>query len=199
MHRKQINVFDRADLSIVSRVVCFCSFAFGCILGTICASTSSGGALVVVKTSLSKIPGYISVNDTASSFFFCGISLISIILVLLSSFFIFGSVSVPFILFFKAYSFSYCCACMIFCGQSDLFYAFILCSACDVLFFIPVCICIAVKSFECSCRLFEKVFRGRAVKVYDFSFVKSISALIALTGAALTAQFFLIPLLVDRI
>lgn len=195
MHRKHAGSLIDADLSLVSRIVCFSSFASGCVVGALCGSTSFGSASVVVKTVVDKFPGYISVNDISSALFFSGVSLLAVVFAFVSSFFLFGFLSVPVILFCKAFSFSYVCASLISCGGTDLFKLFIICSLCDVLVFIPVCVCISIRSFECSIRLFGKVFRGRAGKAYDLASIKTFSVLLALTAAALAAQLYLIPLL----
>ena len=199
MHRKYVSRLTEADISFISRVVCFSSFAAGCFAGALCGSTPSGTASVVVKSFLDNFPGYISVNDMSSRLFLSGISLASVFLAFISSFFLFGAVSVPINLFFKAFSVSYICASLISCGGTGVFKLFLVCSLCDILCFIPFCICISIRSFECSCRLFGKVFCSRAGKAYGLSCVKIFSVLLALTGAAFIAQLYLIPLLAGRL
>lgn len=199
MHRKRVNRSIDADLSLISRIVCFSSFALGCAVGSLCGSTSFGNASVVVKVFLDRFPGYISENSISSAFLFSGVSLLSIFIVFISSFFLFGAVSVPLMLFIKAFTFSYVCASMISCGGTDLFRFFLVCSLCDVLGFIPVCVCVSIRSFECSCRLFGKVFRGRVGKAYDLAAARAFSVLLALTGAAFAAQLYLIPMLAGRL
>ena len=198
MHQKHQKGIIDSELSLVSLIVCFGFFVFGSIAGTICASSSIEHSSVVVNSFLDKIHGYISVNDISLSFLICGISIFFILLIFISSFFLFGSVSVSFILFIKSFSFSFCISSIILFGGKDLLFLFSIYSLCDLFVFIPVCICMSVRSFETSCRLFGKVFQGRFYKPYDRSFWKQNSILFVFTGSAFIAQLYLIPLLAER-
>jgi hypothetical protein len=195
MHQKSDLTGKGLSLFRVSRAVCFAAFALGSVFGTICGSSSKGSAAVVVNSALDRFLGYITERDIASALFFSGISLASCVLVFLSSLFVFGSICVPAVLFFKAFSFSYSCAAVLGCAGSGVFKLFLFYCACDVLIFIPACIYLAVRSFEYSCRLFGKTFTGRIGKAYDAAYVRVFSAFIPTLGAAFLIQYYLIPLL----
>lgn len=186
------------ELSFVSHIVCFGFFVFGSVIGTICAASSIGSTSVVVNSSLERFYGYISVNDISLSFLLCGISIVFILLIFISSFFLFGSVSVSVILFIKAFSFSFCFSSIILACGKDVLFLFLVYSLCDLFVFIPVCICMSVRSFQTSCRLFGKVFQGRLYKPYDRSFLMKNSILFVFAGAAIIAQIYLLPLLAER-
>ena len=195
MHQKRGLTAKGPSLFSVSRAVCFAAFALGAVFGTLCGSSSNGSAAVVVNSALDRFLGYITERDIASTLMFAGISLASFVLIFLSSLFLLGFVSAPAVLFFKAFSFSYLSSAAFSSWGSGVFKLFLVYSACDVLIMIPALICLSVRSFEYSCRLFGKIFTGRFGKAYDAAYVKIFSAIIPVLGAAFLIQHYLIPLL----
>lgn len=194
MHQNRVFPTKGFSLFRVSCAVCFALFALGAVSGSLCGSSSKGTAAVVVNSALERFLGYITERDIASALWFAGSSLLSCFLIFLSAFFVFGFISVPAILFFKAFSFSYSCAAVLGCAGSGVFNLFLIYSSCDVLIFIPVLIFLSVRSFEYSCRLFGKIFAGRIGKAYDAAFVRVFSVFIPVLGAAFLIQHYLIPL-----